>query len=231
MAGTIMSDSCASTSDGLLVEDSIPEPGASLESILCTEELQRRPSRPPDFERENRALVALVTALADSPTSIFETLAETIRDITQCDSAGLSLLTRDGKGLTLTARDSIGQLSPALWNPHVGGGTPRNFGPCGDVLDQNRSLLFQHFEAALPLFAASDSGSRRMPAGSVLRCRQSSRNNLGDHAQRSPQVRRRRRSGHGLAGEIRFLSVSSSSAHRRPNIPGRRARKGGGRNP
>src|SRR5262249_1632555 len=33
-----------------------------------------------------------------------------------------------------------------MWGPHVGGGTPRNFGPCGDVLDQNRTLLFTHFE-------------------------------------------------------------------------------------
>ena len=72
-------------------------PAASLESILCTEELQRRPSRPPDYEKENQALVKLVSALADSPTTILQTLAETILDITQCDSAGLSLLTRDGK--------------------------------------------------------------------------------------------------------------------------------------
>jgi hypothetical protein len=41
--------------------------------------------------------VGLVSALADSPSTIFHTLAETIKDITQCDSAGLSLLTRDGK--------------------------------------------------------------------------------------------------------------------------------------
>ena len=40
---------------------------APLESILCTEELHRRPSRPPDYEKENRALVKLVSALADSP--------------------------------------------------------------------------------------------------------------------------------------------------------------------
>ena len=58
-------------------------PTASLESILCTEELQRRPSRPPDYEKENQALVKLVSALADSPTTIFRTLAETIQDITQ----------------------------------------------------------------------------------------------------------------------------------------------------
>ena len=43
--------------------------GASvpLESVLCTEELQRRPSRPPDYQAENRALVALTQALADAP--------------------------------------------------------------------------------------------------------------------------------------------------------------------
>ena len=37
-----------------------------------------------------------------------------------------------------------------MWNPHVGGGTPRNFGPCGDVLDQNRALVFTHFERRYP---------------------------------------------------------------------------------
>jgi hypothetical protein len=75
------------------VEDSIPQ--ASLESILCTEELHRRPWRSPDYEKENRALVALVGALADSPCTTLQTLAETILDITQCDSAGISLLTRE----------------------------------------------------------------------------------------------------------------------------------------
>ena len=33
-----------------------------------------------------------------------------------------------------------------VWKPHIGGGTPRNFGPCGDVLDRNIPLLFRHFE-------------------------------------------------------------------------------------
>jgi PAS domain S-box-containing protein len=37
-----------------------------------------------------------------------------------------------------------------MWNPHVGGGTPRNFGPCGDVLDKNCTLLFKHFERRYP---------------------------------------------------------------------------------
>src|ERR1700729_3589389 len=51
---------------------------ASLESILCTEELHRRPTRTPDYDKESRALVALAHALADSPRSIFQTLADKI---------------------------------------------------------------------------------------------------------------------------------------------------------
>ena len=125
-------------------------PQASLESILCTEELQRRPSRPPDYEKENRALVALMATLADSPGGIFQTLAETILDITKCDSAGLSLLTRDGKTPDGCGKRFYWPAIAGIWNPHVGGGTPRNFGPCGDVLDQNRTLLFRHFERRYP---------------------------------------------------------------------------------
>jgi signal transduction histidine kinase len=29
-----------------------------------------------------------------------------------------------------------------MWKQHIGGGTPRDFGPCGDVLDRNTPLLF-----------------------------------------------------------------------------------------
>jgi len=144
-----MSESAQSKS-AVPLETSIPPSGASLESILCTEELYRRPSRPPDYEKENSALVALVSALADSPSTIFQTLAETILDITQCDSAGLSLLTRDGKKPDVCGKRFYWPAIAGMWNPHVGGGTPRNFGPCGDVLDQNRTLLFRHFERRYP---------------------------------------------------------------------------------
>jgi len=121
-------------------------PTAPLESILCTEELHRRPSRLPDYEKENRALVSLMSALANSPSSIFQMLAETILDITQCDSAGLSLLTRDGKKPDVCGKRFYWPAIAGMWNPHVGGGTPRNFGPCGDVLDQNFTSLTRRSE-------------------------------------------------------------------------------------
>ena len=146
-----MSEIQQSTSD-IPYEDSIPEAAAPLESILCTEELQRRPWRPPDYENETRALVALMGALADSPSTIFQTLAEAILDITQCDSAGLSLLTVDGTTPDACGKRFYWPAIAGMWNPHVGSGTPRNFGPCGDVLDQNRTLLFRHFERRYPYF-------------------------------------------------------------------------------
>ncbi len=58
-----------------------------MESILGTEELYRRPSRPPDYEKENRALVALMRALDHSPSTIFQTLADKILNIRAHGSA------------------------------------------------------------------------------------------------------------------------------------------------
>lgn len=134
----------------VLLESLIPGGGAPLESILCTEELNRRPSRPPDYKKENSALVALVSALADLPGTILQTLAETILEVTESDSAGLSLLTKGDGGKRFYWPAIAG-----VWNPHVGGGTPGNFGPCGDVLDRNCTLLFTHFERRYPICCQS----------------------------------------------------------------------------
>src|ERR1700730_2554830 len=131
----------------LPLEDSIPDGAVSLESILCTEELRRRPWRPPDYEKENRALVALASALVDSKSNVLQTLAKTILDVTQCDSAGLSLLTKEDGGKRFYWPAIAG-----IWKPHIGGGTPRNFGPCGDVLDRNAPLLFKHLERRYTYF-------------------------------------------------------------------------------
>lgn len=122
-------------------------PGESLvplELILCTEELNRRPSRAPDYQADSRALVLLAQVLADSPRTILQTMAEKMLEVFQCDSAGFSLLTKDGKNFYWPA---IG----GMWQPHIGGGTPRNFGPCGDVLDCNRPLLFSHWSGVTPI--------------------------------------------------------------------------------
>ena len=129
--------------EGFPVEASTPVAAAPLESILCTEELRRRPSRAPDYETENRALVALASALADSPRTVLQTLADRVLAVLQADSAGLSLLTKDKKRFYWAA-------IAGAWRPHIGGGTPRDFGPCGDVLDHNVPMLFTHWERRYP---------------------------------------------------------------------------------
>jgi PAS domain S-box-containing protein len=87
--------------------------------------------------------VALVSALADSPGTILQTLAEEVLQVLQADSAGLSLLTKDEKRFYWAA-------IAGAWQPHIGGGTPRDFGPCGDVLDHNIPMLFTHWERRYP---------------------------------------------------------------------------------
>jgi signal transduction histidine kinase len=124
---------------GAPIASSIRGDAVPLSAILHTEELRRRPSRPPEYERENRALAALASALADSPRTILQTLTETILEVTESDSSGVSLLTADRRRFHWPA-------VAGRWAPHVGGGTPRDFSPCGDVLHRNTPLLMRHWE-------------------------------------------------------------------------------------
>src|SRR3979490_2689575 len=112
-----------------------------LESARPVAELSRRPSRPPDHAAENRALIALAQELAGSPENILQTLAETALALCRAHSAGLSLLEDGDQRTSFHWRAIAGE-----WAPHRDGGTPRNFGPCGTVLDCNVPLLFSHPE-------------------------------------------------------------------------------------
>jgi PAS domain S-box-containing protein len=110
-----------------------------LESILCTDALNRRPSRLPDYEAESRALGSLAQALADSPRTLLQSLADAILTALQCDSAGISLLSSDETKVRWAA-------IAGAWRSHIGRAYARDFGPCGDVIDRNMPLLFRHFE-------------------------------------------------------------------------------------
>ena len=131
---------------GLVFEDGIPEDSVPLDCILCTEEWTRQSGRTPDYERENCAFVGLMTALVDSPATILQTLSETILDLMQCESAGVSLLTKDGRTPDVTGNRFSWPAVAGAWNPYIGASMPRKACPFGDALDQNRTLLFRHFE-------------------------------------------------------------------------------------
>ena len=163
--------------------NSIPDGVASLESILCTEELQQRPSRPPDHAKENAALVALASALAESRHTILEKLADTILRVTDADSSGLSLLTSDGATPDSEGHRLYWPAIKGMWKEYVGGGTPRNDGPCGEVMGRNRALLFRRFERHYPYFLPCFARRRRVLTGPVSRPRQSRWHPMGDAAQ------------------------------------------------
>lgn len=117
-----------------------------VQSVLSTAELSKRPSRAPDYAAESRALIALAEHLATSPVGILQKLAETALKLCGAQSAGISLLEADGQRFYWPA--IAGQ-----WAAHLGGGTPREYGPCGTVLDNNAALLFSHPERDFDYFA------------------------------------------------------------------------------
>ena len=88
---------------------------ADLESVIATSELSRRPTRPPDYASENRALVALVEAMTASPDDILQYLVETALDLCRAHSAGISLLDGDRERFRWPA--VAGQ-----WARYLGGG-------------------------------------------------------------------------------------------------------------
>lgn len=106
----------------------------TLESVISTEELKRRPTRPADHAAENTALIALAKEMVTSPNDILQKLADAALALCHAGSSGISLLEPDGAHFHWPA--ITGALA-AL----VGGGTPREYGPCGTVLDRNAPQL------------------------------------------------------------------------------------------
>jgi signal transduction histidine kinase len=107
-------------------------------SVIATAEFLRRPSRPADHESENRALVALAQEMSSSPEGILQRLAEVALALCSADSAGITLLETgdDGKPI-LRWHGVAGCFAPRLWQL-----MPRDFSPCGIVLDVGSPQFF-----------------------------------------------------------------------------------------
>ena len=86
--------------------------------------------------------------MATSPDSVLQRLADTALDLCGAHSAGLSLLEEGDQRSNFHWRVIAGQ-----WAPHVNGGTPRNFGPCGAVLDRNVAMVCSRPERDFPYWA------------------------------------------------------------------------------
>jgi PAS domain S-box-containing protein len=122
------------------------EPGPR--SVVSAEALKQRPSRPPDHVAENQALIGLARSMAAAPESVLQKLADTALSICRAHSAGLSLLEDADRRSSFHWRAIAGEFSH-----HLNGGTPRDFGPCGTVLDRNAAQLCSHPEVDFPYFS------------------------------------------------------------------------------
>ncbi len=109
-----------------------------VESVITTSELGRRSSRAPDFEAENRVLLKLATTMAEAPGRVLQELVDSARELCRAGSAGVSLLDPEQGEIKTQFR---WMATSGGYAPLVGNTLPRQFSPCGTVLDQNRLLL------------------------------------------------------------------------------------------
>ena len=154
----------ASTLDSV---SSASEARSTLHSVLRTEELEWRPSRAPDYQKENQALGTLSQALTTSAGSVLQSLVNTALELCRAHSAGISLLEEDGPSGRLSAHGDhfrwhavAGQWAPLVWDTT----TPRDDSPCGMVLDRNSTLLFCNAHRYYTQFA----GVRPLPIEALL---------------------------------------------------------------
>ena len=110
-----------------------------LDAVLRTAELARRNARRPDYEAETGALAGLIQALADFPETGFQSLADTLLQVFQAGSAGISLLSDDKKHMYLPA-------IAGKWQAYASAVVPRESSPSAEVLERNTAQLFTHFE-------------------------------------------------------------------------------------
>jgi PAS domain S-box-containing protein len=120
-----------------------------VDEVIINDELARRPTPPPDLGRENRALVALAEVMADSPASVLQTLVDMALELSGAGSTGISIEETDGSKGVFRWYATAGAYAP-----YVGGTMPRDFSPCGTVLDRNITLLMAEPVRVYPDIAA-----------------------------------------------------------------------------
>jgi PAS domain S-box-containing protein len=118
-----------------------------VDDVLITSALDTRPSRAPDFEAENRALVELTAVMAETPKTVVQRLADVALELCRAGSAGVSMLEPGPEGVFR------GLATAGVLKPYNGGTTPRDLSLCGTVLDRNRALLMSDPARYYPFLA------------------------------------------------------------------------------
>lgn len=110
--------------------------------LFITAELSQRPERVPNLRAEMAAFDELSQILAADPRRAVRRCTQVALRLCDAGSAGLSLLRPNGSGQTDFEWVAISGALVA----HEGGGTPRDFGPCGLCLDAGTPILLSRPE-------------------------------------------------------------------------------------
>ena len=122
-------------------------------NVIITGELDRRPTRSPDYAAENGALTALADALSTDPDTVLQRLVELAMELTRSDSAGISLLEPGGDKASFRWVATTG-----AWSSNRDGTMPVEDSPCGEVLARDTVLLMKQPERAFVALQQADPG-------------------------------------------------------------------------
>src|SRR5690606_28269410 len=114
------------------------QPATSLEDILVTDELSRRPAPAANLAEEVDALHAIAGELARNPRATLDALIEAAVTLCHAGSAGVSLLEKSEQGPPIFRWVAMA----GEYAPYLGHTTPRDFSPCGTTLDCGTPQLF-----------------------------------------------------------------------------------------
>jgi PAS domain S-box-containing protein len=117
----------------------------SLEKVITTSALKRRRKRRIDYRAEAEALSDLAQTIASSPDAIFQQLVDSALRLCRAQSAGISLLEDHNHPAVFRWRATAGAFAPLIGNT-----LPRDFSPCGAVLDRDALQLMTRPERHYP---------------------------------------------------------------------------------
>ena len=117
-----------------------------LDAVIGNEELSRRRPRQRKQDALDAALDRLAAELAASPRKILQELVDVALELCQAQSAGVSLVERDGERQVFRWHAVAGAWAALVWTT-----LPREHSPCGTVLDRKAAQLMilpeRHFLA------------------------------------------------------------------------------------
>ena len=121
--------------------------------VIITSELDRRPSRAPDYQIENQALTALAEVMSTNPATVLQQLVELAMKLTRSQSAGISLLEPGGENGTVRWVATCG-----AWSSCRDGTMPREASLYGEVIARESVLLMREPERASPALLQAEPG-------------------------------------------------------------------------